>query len=795
MTGMLKTKKKEWLVYGISFLLPIAVLLVCLLKNDMYPAGDNTIFSSDLNGQYSAYLAYFKSVLSGQNNLLYTFSKTLGGNYYGFAAYYLFSPFNLLLFFADLNNLPIVVCIIILLKVGSCGLTMSIYLSSKKSHWLSIAFSLAYALMGYVVNYLYNIMWLDCVILLPLVCLGIEKLMDKNEIPYMYIGGLTVSIISNYYIGYMICIFAVIYFTMILYAHKDKKDRIFRQIRRFLTYSAIAGGLAAMVWLPSAISLLGGKTELNTVAASVDKVYNWNNLLHHMMPCANETGSPDAPYIYCGVISVIFAIGFFLNKRIVGRQRLGRFIAIVILLCATNISFLNVAFHAFAQPAGFPWRYSFLISFLIVGCAWEQVIYYLEKERAKYWFIQTALCIIIMVECFINTNDAIVHTGQEGYKKMSEYTADVEKVQGALASIPVDDEKRFARTEKTYSIKLNDSMRFNYMGVSHFSSTDALNITKLMKQLGYATYIGTGNWSGYTGNSTMVADSFWGIRYLLADETPNSWYRKVADGVYENPYALPLTIVTNKKAICSVEEQENVFQFQNAVYGAICANDSLLKKVEFKEINASENDGQYEISFVLENEYENDLLYLYLENAVVPDNIEIYVGDEDAGAYMTQFQNGTFYLGEFEKGQNVEIRLLMEHDLDLEQIQVYRLNKNSFDMVHEEILSKQLSVVWKESSSQLYAEVHIEPSEGEKTLLFTIPNDSGWTVTIDGKKQDTYPVLNALMGVDITEGTHKVALSFWPRGLREGIVLSLCSFFLLFLISVFKRKQVLQGEQ
>ena len=47
--------------------------------------------------------------------------------------------------------------------------------------------------------------------LLPLIILSIENIIDKDKY-LMYIFSLSLMLIANYFIGYMICLFSVLYF-------------------------------------------------------------------------------------------------------------------------------------------------------------------------------------------------------------------------------------------------------------------------------------------------------------------------------------------------------------------------------------------------------------------------------------------------------------------------------------------------------------------------------------------------------------------------------------------------------
>ena len=77
---------------------------------------------------------------------------------------------------------------------------------------------------------------------------------------------------------------------------------------------------------------------------------------------------------------------------------------------------------------------------------------------------------------------------------------------------------------------------------------------------------------------------------------------------------------------------------------------------------------------------------------------------------------------------------------------------------------------------------------------FTIPYDDGWTVTVDGKKQEIKKSLDAFLRVDVTAGEHEVELSFFPKYLREGIIVSLASAGILCILMVVYRIRVRRGK-
>jgi len=201
-------KNKKY--YLLAFIIPCIVMILLYLTVGVI-GGNKSILTVDLADQYVAFFNALKNMFDGKIGYFYSFSKTLGGNIFGLIAYYLISPFNLLILFVNRTSIPNMILIINIIKISFAGLTSYIYFNKtfKNNQKISLTFSIIYALMAYNIVYSQNIMWLDGVILLPLVFLGIDKLIEEKSALF-YIT-LTTSIICNYYIGYMTCIVSFIY--------------------------------------------------------------------------------------------------------------------------------------------------------------------------------------------------------------------------------------------------------------------------------------------------------------------------------------------------------------------------------------------------------------------------------------------------------------------------------------------------------------------------------------------------------------------------------------------------------
>ena len=144
-------KNSQKLLKAISaFTLTSVLLILVYYIGAIYPFGDHALFKWDMELQYIDFFHWWHRVLHGQASMSYSLSKSLGDNAIGLTAYYLSSPFNLLLYFTD--NIPLFVSIATVLKLASASLTVSVFLSYRfcdmKYIW-NLLLSVSYGLMGY----------------------------------------------------------------------------------------------------------------------------------------------------------------------------------------------------------------------------------------------------------------------------------------------------------------------------------------------------------------------------------------------------------------------------------------------------------------------------------------------------------------------------------------------------------------------------------------------------------------------------------------------------------------------
>ncbi|MCH5255780.1 MAG: YfhO family protein [Lachnospiraceae bacterium] len=367
--------RKQWKQNAISFALPIMILIMIFMVWGKYPFGENTLLIWDMDEQYAPFFIHLHDILHGDASALYSFSRALGGNMLSVASYYLISPFNLIFYFFDAENIYVGVFLVIVLKIGMCGYSMHWFLNRKWHDMSAIIFSTSYALCAYVIENQFNIFWIDAMILLPLVCEGIERLVDERKY-LLYTLSIAFAVITNFYTGYMICIFSVLYFICYFFFISDKKYRV-NTIIIYVAASLMGGMLSMCLSLPAMEIMQNGKTGISlSILKNFKNMFKYRELFDVMF-CATLSDrliNARRPLIYCGIFAIIMGVYWFIQ----GKEAVRKKLAYLLLLFAIVVSFhhfnLDCVWHAFNSPTGSPHRYSFIYVFLVLYIAYKGYI-------------------------------------------------------------------------------------------------------------------------------------------------------------------------------------------------------------------------------------------------------------------------------------------------------------------------------------------------------------------------------------------------------------------------------------
>lgn len=376
-TGFQK-KSASILIYITAFFSVFLLLWLFFYLNSYAPFGENSMACSDANIQYLDFFAYFKDVLVGRNDIGYTFSKELGGTNIGTFSYYLASPFNFLVIFFPKTELHTFFDFLISIKLGTAAVTCAFFFIHRFSEKLQpkyiVLLSVAYAFMQYNITQSSNIMWLDGVYMLPLILLGVYKLLAINNLRFLSIT-VGLAIIFNWYSAGVDCLFAIIWLFFEMFfvnnhiENAERKIRIyFGEVVRFGCAMTMGIILSAFLFFPTVFVMKG----------SGEGTFDWELIQNEFIGDAvsaiqnytlGATSSQGSAALFCGSFAVIGCICFFFSKKIQIRKKLAAGIVLCILALCLYWKPLAVTFSLFKQVDSYWYRYSYIAIFLILFLA------------------------------------------------------------------------------------------------------------------------------------------------------------------------------------------------------------------------------------------------------------------------------------------------------------------------------------------------------------------------------------------------------------------------------------------
>ncbi len=600
-------------IYFIAFLLPVIIMYVAYIIFKVYPFGDNCVLVLDLNGQYVYYFEELRDAFwSGDKSFIYSWSRNLSGGYMGIIGYYLASPFTLIVMLLPRTMLLGSLMIMQLTKLGTAAVTFCYFLQkSKKLPQLhALAFSVLYALCAYGVIQLIDPMWIDGLVFLPLIILGLEYLIDDGR-KINYIIPLALMFISNFYIGYMIAIFTFLYFLYYMIfgcQNAEKKNRLYemwQSLLRFGMATIVGLACAAFMLLPVYNALKLGKFEFTQPDFSYATQFNIMDFFSQLMVAQYDSVNVQGlPEIYCGLFTLALLPMFYMNKEIKAMKKIGYTMLAIVLFICMYIRPLDMVWHGFQMPNWLPFRYSFTFSFVLLCMAAETFknihgiklsaiggtlagiaafllvtesrnvehiatkdiwicialvavycgIIFLIRKNEKL-FAVVAPILILTVSCgelLYNSSDTLKAEDKEiVYSKRTTWYNFIDNGREVTNKLYEYDDG-FYRAEKTFHRMVNDNAAIGLKGISHSSSVMNARTLKFLEAMGYST---STFYSRYDGANALI-DSILGIKYSMdrnyKSDIGTENYKRLVDAAYDPVFSYEYMDEADKERVIDV---------------------------------------------------------------------------------------------------------------------------------------------------------------------------------------------------------------------------------------------------
>lgn len=836
----------------ITFLIALFTIGFIYNLNNVTPFGEKSLLCVDFYHQYGPMLGGLYNKITRFENVIYSFNIGLGIPFFRNFFNYLSSPFNIIMLLFTKKGLLSSYSFIIALKACFAS-TFFVYFLNKKFNTSTLKFvplGILYGFSQYFKAYYWNIMWLDGMVLLPLITLGIENIVN-NKSWKLYFISLAIMLFSNYFIGYMVCIFSVFYFILYLIYktnltkenYKLELKNVLKKIFTFALTSLLSGAIMAVFLLPMFKSMFTISATGGSIPTSQYYLFSLRDFLEsHLTGVTTTVFASDtitSPNISAGILSIALLFIFLTNNKIKLKTKL----IYTMLLGIWIFAFFNPVFdyimHAFHVPNDLPYRYSFLYTFslLIIGA------YSINNIKESIFQINTIIYLLIttiLIYLLMNSWDGIttnmlfiniilltlyfiLYIVYKFFKKSSPLVvfglivfAVVESIVSTNYNWNITQEKNvfyenetsmnnikaylknydtsFYRMEKVNMLTLNDGDWYDYNGVNTFSSMAYVSMAEFQNKLGIP---GNGINSYYYQQTTPIYDLLFNVKYLIGSTNDKIRYtllEESGEDIQEFKYTNGLIFGVRNEITSVSTDTSNPFLLQNEIMSkATGVNDILTESKLLKYEDIYDGDDGRILKFKYKNRYDN--MYFYTNSSFIKFFIigdTLYYLDENYSELAGNTERLNYsYVDEYNEERIINISSTEENlDVIVGYSHFYKDEFYIYDINQDlfESAYHYLNAYQFEMTKFKSNIIEGNITLDENMQIFTsIPYDEGWKVYIDGSEIDTENLFSSLLSFKGKKGKQHIKLIYSPPYQKLGLVITLGSIFVLII-----RKKVIR---
>ena len=823
--------------YLFTSLIVLLVLTTIFIFKGIFPFGNNSLIWGDMHDQITAFYYHLYDSVYGNKSLFIDFTTSGGINFLGILAYYILSPFSLLILLVPRDSIYLMVSVIIACKMVMCSITCLCFLRTYFKNLpslLSILLAIIYAFSGYALAMYQITPWIDAMYMFPLIMIGLKKLLDLEK-PTFYIITLTLSLIFSFYVTVMTIIFIFLVSFIYLYVYKEKEDRK-KAIVSLGIATVLSLGISLFIVIPSYMQI----SESSRLSFKLKTLLN-----SKMGPLSDKLS-----FIAFGGVVYAGLILLFKNYK-ENKQFLKFYIpTLLTVLIPLIVEPINKVWH-FGSYASFPYRFGYIIVFLMILGAGYSFNKYKEKKTVTleinhlaslitvalvsfmivkfsiryYERFQSAiyrlsisfdnkLILVLLLTTFLafiasllvlllNKNlskftivllfiISIVHITTNSYMYLGNdsHQKELTSEYRLLNKISKDYEKDNYYRVKSYLTNMltNNGMVMKYNNLDHFTSLTNKNTLDSLKKLGYGS-----QWVKiYSRGSNLFIDSIMGNKYILTDSKLNNSYYKSIDSyngnrLYEIKNNIPFGVIVSKND--TILDKNNSFEIANSLYKNIMNTDDNIfeidDKISLENIKASTlENGLVEYSEVDEDYpvyFEKDVIIegrkiLYLEVNHFNDNNQNFRINEAFNLYI----NGSLYKeNAFTEPENGTMYLGI---YDNERVNI-RLELKKSVILKEIVVGimdtnkydNYINNVTTVNSFKYNRNKITAQVNGEKGkyLLLPISYDKGYTATVNGHKTDVVKLYDNFIGIKLEDGVNNIKIKYIPSAFIPTLIISL----------------------
>lgn len=609
----------------LTTVLATACIAVIYVIFSVFPFGSITVMRMDLYHQYGPLFAELYDRIVEHKSLLYSWITGGGSSFLGNYLNYLSSPLSFLIFLFDKEDISYAITFIVAFKCILSATSFSYYLkkSFNKDNYFLSAFGILYAFSAYFLAYYWNVMWLDAMIMLPLIALGIEKIFKTGDIK-LYTVSLVILFFANYYMGYMCCIFAVLYFFVCFintysndgklnenavyekkYSTKALMNNVFiNRGVKFAFASIIAALICAITLVPVFMILKNSSATSGTFPQTFKSYFDLLDLITSHFALLETTirssGDNVLPNIYTGILTFILLPLFLVNNKIKLKEKATYVVLIIFFVFCFNNNCAEYIWHAFHFPNDLPYRYSYMYSFIIAVMGYKTILNFkgIKVKDIAYTGLAIISFVIICQKFLTNkmTNSTIYATiifvtlwcgflfllkNKNAQKKTVSFVLVTfilcETIISSIVGLPLNqDNKNYKENYKTYT----DAINYIDNKDSGFYRTELCYLNTRMDPAYYG-------YNGISVFSSMAYESYSQLQSSLGMQSNkvNSYTYNTQTPVYNMMFNIKYLIQTDvslapssnlyKKIHTTSDKKSNVYESKYNLPIAYCVNSKI----------------------------------------------------------------------------------------------------------------------------------------------------------------------------------------------------------------------------
>ena len=368
--------------------------------------------------------------------------------------------------------------------------------------------------------------------------------------------------------------------------------------------------------------------------------------------------------------------------------------------------------------------------------------------------------------------------------------------------LDLDTENMLVRI-KDMDLMLNSNypMLINFPAMSNFTHAASDLVTDTMYALGYSQVYSR----IYDISGTILSDMLLGVQYTFSEEElSDSEYTYLYDigdtSLYAFNYTLPTGLIVSEDFVSyDLLADDDPFLSNNTLFNLLGGEGTL---IETEEYTVDVSDDFFACTLTVEGEKH---LYLFIDTNMGSDiangSLKITVNgkvlqlDYFSSGVNYYYPNNAYYgmldLGVFED-ESVTVKI---YPLSSSVTEITA----TFGFADYSLLEQVV-----ELNSETYADVTTEKlsvtatytaTSDTENLFLPICYDKGWSATVNGEEVEIEYALGSFMAISLTEGENEIELTFFPYGMKLGIIISVLAFALFALLLILKKFKSIPNDK